>query len=140
MCRGRSRVWAVITLAFSAGGLWTVVSIAQHQPDHGILALLFEIFLTFAALYWFDFRRTSTGVLTSILGLVAWASVFPVGLLCDYLVPAGQIPPELWNVPKYFVAFGMIMTLLEDEFLAVGARHRALSSALCRQPPSHVGA
>ena len=93
LCRGRSRVWAVITLAFSLGGIWTAVALAHHAPDHGILALLSEIFLTFAALYWFDFRRTSTGVLTAILGLVAWAAVFPVGLLCDHLVPAGQIPP-----------------------------------------------
>jgi diguanylate cyclase (GGDEF)-like protein/PAS domain S-box-containing protein len=120
LCRGRSRVWAVITLAFAGGGISTAVSLVHHQPDYGISALLFEIFLTFAALYWFDFRRTSTGVLTSILGLVAWASVFPVGLICDYLVRAGQIPAELWNVPKYFVAFGMILTMLEDEFLAVG--------------------
>ena len=120
LCRGRSRVWALITLAFIGGGLWTAVSILRHQPDYGISAFLFEIFLTFAALYWFDFRRTSTGVLTSILGLVAWAFVFPVGLICDYLVRAGQIPAELWNVPKYFVAFGMILTMLEDEFLAVG--------------------
>jgi len=85
---------------FFSGGIWTAVSIFHHQPDYGISALLFEIFLTFAALYWFDFRRTSTGVLTAILGLVAWASVFPVGLLCEYLVRAGQIPPELWNVPS----------------------------------------
>jgi diguanylate cyclase (GGDEF)-like protein/PAS domain S-box-containing protein len=120
LCLGRSKVWAIITLAFSTGGVWTLVSIARHQPDRGILALLSEIFLTFAALYWFDFRRKSTGVLTAILGLFAWAAVFPVGLICDSFVRAGQIPPELWNVPKYFVAFGMIMTLLEDEFLAVG--------------------
>src|ERR1700689_4170561 len=119
-CRGRSRVWAVITLAFSLGGIWTAVSLVHHAPNQGILALLFEIFLTFAALYWFDFRRTSTGVLTAILGLVAWAAVFPVGLICDFFVHAGQIPPELWNVPKYFVAFGMILTLLEDRFLAAG--------------------
>ena len=118
LCRGRSRVWAAITLAFAAGGIWTVVSLVRQQPDYGILALLSEVFFTFAALYWFDFRRTSTGVLTSILGLVAWAAVFPVGLLCSSLVAAGQIPPELWNVPKFFVAFGMILTLLEDEFLA----------------------
>jgi diguanylate cyclase (GGDEF)-like protein/PAS domain S-box-containing protein len=118
LCRRRSRVWAVISLAFSLGGLWSAAGLARHAPDQGILALLSEIFLTFAALYWFDFRRTSTGVLTSILGLVAWASVFPVGMLCNYLIPAAQIPPELWNVPKYFVAFGMILTLLEDEFLA----------------------
>jgi diguanylate cyclase (GGDEF)-like protein/PAS domain S-box-containing protein len=120
LCRGRSRVWAVITLAFSLGGIWISATLARHTPDQGILALLSEIFLTFAALYWFDFRRTSTGVLTAILGLVAWASVFPVGLLCNYLIPAAQIPPGLWNVPKYFVAFGMILTLLEDEFLAAG--------------------
>ncbi len=120
LCRGRSRVWAVITLAFTGGGIWTAVSLVNQQPDHGISALLFEFFLTFAALYWFDFRRTSAGVLTSVLGLVAWASVFPVGLICDYLLRAGQIPAELWNVPKYFVAFGMILTMLEDEFLAVG--------------------
>ncbi len=120
LCRGRSRVWAVITIAFVGSGVLTALSIARHQPDYGISAFLFEIFLTFAALYWFDFRRTSTGVLTSIIGLVAWAAVFPVGLICDYLLQAGQIPAELWNVPKYFVAFGMILTMLEDEFLAVG--------------------
>jgi diguanylate cyclase (GGDEF)-like protein/PAS domain S-box-containing protein len=118
LCRGRSRVWAAITLAFSVSGICTVFSIAHHEPDQGILAILFEIFLTFAALYWFDFHRLSTGILTSILGLVAWASVFPVALLCQYLIPATQIPPALWNVPKFFVAFGMILTLLEDEFLA----------------------
>jgi diguanylate cyclase (GGDEF)-like protein/PAS domain S-box-containing protein len=120
LCRLRSRVWAVITVAFTGGGLWTLIALSRHRPDQGILALLFEVFLTFGALYWFDFRRTSAGVLTSILGLMAWASVFPVGLICDSLFPAGQIPSELWNVPKYFVAFGMILTMLEDEFLAVG--------------------
>ena len=120
LCRGRSRVWLAINLTFCLLALWSVAANFRHQPDHGILALLFSIFLTFAALYWFEFRRVSTGVLTAILGLVAWAAVFPISLLCSYLVPAAQIPPELWNVPKYFVAFGMILTLLEDEFLAVG--------------------
>jgi diguanylate cyclase (GGDEF)-like protein/PAS domain S-box-containing protein len=120
LCRGRSSVWAVISVVFSVAGLCTVFSIAHQQPDHGVLAILFEIFLTFAALYWLDFHRLSTGVMTAILGLVAWASVFPVGLLCSYLIPAAQIPPGLWNVPKYFVAFGMILTLLEEEFLAAG--------------------
>jgi diguanylate cyclase (GGDEF)-like protein/PAS domain S-box-containing protein len=120
LCRGRSKVWAVMTVSFVASGVWSTVAILKHQPDQGILAVLFEIFLVFAALYWFDFRRTSAGVLTSILGLVAWASVFPVSLVCAYLFPAGTIPPGLWNVPKFFVAFGMILTLLEDEFLSAG--------------------
>jgi diguanylate cyclase (GGDEF)-like protein/PAS domain S-box-containing protein len=116
LCRERSRMWAMIALTFVAGGLWTVLSLARQEPDHGILAMLSVVFATFAAFYWIDFQRTSAGVLTSILGLVAWAAVFPVGLICSFLVKAGQIPAELWNVPKYFVAFGMILTLLEDEF------------------------
>ena len=109
-----------------------MIGIAHGQPDQGILALLFEVFLAFAALYWFDFRRTSTGVLTSIVGLIAWASVFPVSQLCAWLAPAAQIPPELWNVPKFFVAFGMIVTLLEDEFLSAALameRYRLLFAA-----------
>jgi diguanylate cyclase (GGDEF)-like protein/PAS domain S-box-containing protein len=116
LCRS-SQVWSLITLTFTVGGLWTAVSLFHHFPDRGILAMLSEIFLTFAALYWFEFRRTSTGVLTSIFGLVAWGAVFPVGLATSFLVREGQIPSELWNVPKYFVAFGMILTLLENEFL-----------------------
>ena len=116
-CRKRSRVWSAMTLTFSLAWLWTIVGLVRHDSDQGIEALLFEIFLTFAALYWFDFRRISPGVVTSIVGLVAWALVFPLSLLCDHLVKAGTIPAELWNVPKYFVAFGMFLTLLEDEYL-----------------------
>src|ERR1700748_478776 len=43
LCRGRRLVRASIILAFTAGGIWTVVSILRHQPDNGISALLFEI-------------------------------------------------------------------------------------------------
>jgi diguanylate cyclase (GGDEF)-like protein/PAS domain S-box-containing protein len=132
LCRERTRVCSVITFAFLAGGVWSVVSLAYGQPDQGISALLFEVFLTFAALYWFDFRRTSTGVLTAIIGLMAWASVFPVSQLCQWLMPSAQIPAELWNVPKYFVAFGMIVTMLEDEFFSAAramAHYRLLFAA-----------
>jgi two-component system, NtrC family, sensor kinase len=38
-----------------------------------------------------------------------------VGALFDHYLPKLQMNPELWNVPKYFVAFGMVLTLLEDK-------------------------
>ena len=131
-------MWAVVTLAFVVGGIWSVVSLRHHAPDQGILALLFEVFLTFAALYWFDFRRTSTGVVTAIRAVVG-AAVFPVGLLCHYLVPAAQIPPGLWNVSKYFVAFGMILTLLEDEFLALQGGQWSITGCSSRPTPIPCG-
>ena len=39
--------------------------------------------------------------------------------MMDVWAPNLKINPELWNTPKFFVAFGMILTLLEDksEFL-----------------------
>ncbi len=118
--RHRSKILPTIMLTFAGGEFWAFYAIAHHRSKDGISAILAEIFLTFAALYWFDFRRFSAGVLTSVIGLVAWASVFPVSLLCEYFIPSAAIPAALWNVPTYFVAFGMVLTLLEDEILAAG--------------------
>ena len=60
-----------------------------------------------------------------VYGLLFWAwsrglRSFPSGCFAAISSRPGRFPPELWNVPKYFVAFGMILTLLEDEFLAAG--------------------
>jgi signal transduction histidine kinase len=62
-----------------------------------------------------------------------WGAVFPVGALLDAWAPNLKINPELWNTPKYFVAFGMILTLLEDksEFLrSAGEREQKLNYQL----------
>jgi diguanylate cyclase (GGDEF)-like protein/PAS domain S-box-containing protein len=45
------------------------------------------------------------------------------------LWPAAQLPPQLWNLPKYLVAVGMILTLLEEEIVGAedaGAHYRVL--------------
>ncbi|HEV2274768.1 MAG TPA: EAL domain-containing protein [Acidobacteriaceae bacterium] len=118
--RRRMRHLIFIVLTFAAGEFWTFYAVAHHRPQDGISAFLAEIFLTFASLYWFDFRRLSAGVLTSLLGLFAWAAFFPLSLVCESWMPGVPISAGLWNVPKYFVAFGMILTLLEDEICAAG--------------------
>ena len=130
--RRRPKLLLFLTLSFAAGEFWIFYAISHHRAEDGISAMLAEIFLTFASLYWFDFRRFSAGVLTTVTGLLAWASVFPISVLCDYLIPHAAIPSGLWNVPKYVVAFGMILTLLEDEILAAGrasGHYRLLFSA-----------
>ncbi len=89
--------------------------VLHGQAGNSIYPILSEIFLLNAVLYWEDFRRATAGVLAAVLGLTAWGAVFPCALLLERLVPQLTVIGELWNVPKYFVAFGMILTLLEEQ-------------------------
>jgi signal transduction histidine kinase len=87
--------------------------------DFGFLALLTLGFGLPGFLFWRRYQRWTPGVITSAGGFLLWGAVFPIGWLMDTYAPHLKVNPELWNTPKYFVAFGMILTLLEDksEFL-----------------------
>ncbi|HEX4036646.1 MAG TPA: EAL domain-containing protein [Acidobacteriaceae bacterium] len=98
-----------------AGTAWLASAILRGHGDVGIYAILSEVFFLNALLYWEGFRRSSAGVLAAVLGLGAWGAVFPCALLLQALLPRLAISGELWNVPTYFVAFGMILTLLEEQ-------------------------
>ncbi|HSY00620.1 MAG TPA: EAL domain-containing protein [Acidobacteriaceae bacterium] len=108
-----ARRWNLVILA--AGAIWMIAEILRHHPDDSVYFIPTEMYLINGVLYWEDFRRTSSGVMVSVIGLVAWGVVFPCALLILHFLPALNVPGELWNVPKYFVAFGMILTLLEAE-------------------------
>lgn len=97
--------------------VWASHDISHHRPFPGLNPALAQIYLLNALIYWYGFRRWSTGVITATVGMVAWASVFPVSVMVAAFLPSAHLPAELWNLPKYFVEFGMILTLLEDEIV-----------------------
>ena len=105
-------------------GLFAVARAWHHQYDFGFLALLTLGFSLPAFLYLRRYWRLSPGVITSAGGFILWGAVFPLGYFVDTHFPTLKINPELWNTPKFFVAFGMILTLLEDKsyFLAAAKR------------------
>ena len=105
-----------------AGTVWWASLLRSGQVDNSIYPLLAEIYLLNAVLYWEDFRRKTAGVLVSVSGLAAWGAVFPCALLMAAYLPREQVIGEMWNVPKYFVAFGMILTLLEEQKREADAR------------------
>lgn len=108
-----ARRWAEAILL--AATLWFLYLLAHRQVDNTIYPLLSEIFFLNAVLYWEDFRSKTAGVLVSVSGLAAWGAVFPCALLLAAFLPRLNVIEEMWNVPKYFVAFGMILTLLEEQ-------------------------
>jgi signal transduction histidine kinase len=107
----------------------------QHDYLFGLKAILTLCFGLPAFLFWRRYRRWSPGVITSAGGFLLWALVFPVTSLIDTHWPDIHINAEVWNTPKFFVAFGMILSLLEDksEFLtSARQRERKLNRQLQR--------
>ena len=116
--RESKRVVTLIILSIATCGNWMVWSIAHQRMDVCVSAILAQFYLTVAIVYIDEFRRISGGMLTVSVGLFAWAAVFPAAEFCDHLGIVDRISPELWNIPKYFVAFGMILSLLEEEIIS----------------------
>ena len=125
---------AAFWMPFSViAGAVSLVHAWRRDFDFGFLAMLTIGFALPGYFFWRRYRRWSPGVLTSAGGFFLWGLVFPVGALADVYAPHLKINPELWNTPKFFVAFGMILTLLEDksEYLkSASERERKLSRQL----------
>jgi len=121
----RSKLFVMITSALCEILIlaWADHDIAHRGAIPGVNAALAQIYLLNALIYWYGFRRWSMGVITATIGLVAWATVFPISVAVAAYLPTVHIAAELWNLPKYFVEFGMILTLPEDEVIET-ARQR----------------
>jgi diguanylate cyclase (GGDEF)-like protein len=91
----------------------------QHRPGNGVYmainAVLFVIYLGCSINFFFAYRRATAGTLITIAGFMAWASVFVLAPWLFFAFPHIHIEAEVWNLPKYLVALGMILVLLEDQ-------------------------
>lgn len=109
--------------------------IVQHRPDGTMLALnglLCAVYLGTGLHFLMMFRRTSGGALITTIGFFLWAAVFPVGTAIQMFFPHLQVEGEVWNLPKYVVAVGMILSLLEDQI--AHNKHLALHDELTGLP------
>lgn len=111
----RSQFNLGLGIVLVAAGIWAVGEQLRGNGSFGALAILTLMFAICGFLFWRRFPRRSTGVITVSAGFLCWGAVFPIGSLMDYLLPKLQINPEIWNVPKFFVAVGMILAVLEEK-------------------------
>ena len=108
--------WIVVALycALSAFLLYF-----QHRPGNGIDlaqdAVLFSVYIGCCIYSWYAYRRATAGAFITIAGFLAWASVFVVAPTMQAFWPRVSVESEVWNLPKYLVAIGMILLLLEDQ-------------------------
>ena len=125
--------WAVIGLNCS---LSVFLLLFQQRNGNGadlaLNAVLFTVYFGCCVSFWFAHRRATAGAFITIAGFLAWALVFVVAPLTQALLPLVQIESGVWNLPKYVVAAGMILLVLEDQI--EHNRHLALHDHLTGLP------
>ena len=104
-------------------GLWVDWQAGAGRVDYGLDFYLFGYFTITAMAYFRRFRRFTPGVIFSSASFLAWALVFPTYAAMHAY---GMAPPGfIFNLPKYAVAFGMILTLFENQTaVASNAAHQ----------------
>jgi diguanylate cyclase (GGDEF)-like protein/PAS domain S-box-containing protein len=125
----RPALRAALVLSVAGCTGWLSYGILHHHDGTSLDVMLTQVYLLLALLYSFEVSRFTAGVRTVVLSLYAWAAVWISAAATQALWPALQLPEQLWNLPKYLVAVGMILTLLEEEIVSAedaGAHYRVL--------------
>jgi len=91
----------------------------QNRPGDGntlaLDAILFTTYFNCGVLFLYSHRRAYAGPWIAIVGFFAWASVFVIGPLMQSRFSSVRLDNEVWNLPKYVVAVGMMLVLLENQ-------------------------
>jgi len=91
----------------------------QHRPGDGLYlalnAVLFTVYFDCSLNFLYAYRRGTAGAFVTIAGFLSWSAVFVVGPCLVELVPNLKLESEVWNLPKYVVAVGMILLILEEQ-------------------------
>lgn len=125
--------WVTVSLYT---GLSIFVLSVQNRPGNGpdlaLNGVLFTVYLGCCIHFWWAYRRATAGAFITIAGFLAWANVFTIAPAMQSFWPGIHVESEVWNLPKYVVAVGMILLLLEDQI--EHNRHLALHDPLTGLP------
>ena len=129
--RSASR-WIAVVMHVALAAALLHWQFSAHGPDLMTVMPLFAAYFTCCLQFGFSNQRRTGGFVVITLGLLAWSLVFPVGMAFDVFLPNVQVGAEVWNLPKYLVAVGMILLLLEGQLKR--NQHLAYHDALTGLP------
>ncbi len=78
-------------------------------------AVLFTVFFSCCIHFLYTYRGATTGGFITIAGFLAWAAAFIVEPGALAYLPSLSLESGVWNLPKFVVAVGMILLLLEEQ-------------------------
>lgn len=108
--------WTLVALNCA---LCAFLLVFQNRPETGprfaLNAVFFAVYFGCCLQFLYTYRRKSAGAFITISGFLSWAGVFVIAPILQTYRPTLHMDNEVWNLPKYVVAFGMILLLLEDQ-------------------------
>ncbi len=115
LARPRHRTPQTLPLAIGFA-LLGIFSLSALGLDRIIVlnATLCVLFLSAAYVYYAGALRVTRGVPVAAAGLAGWGLTYPLALGLAHLATPIVVDPILLSLPLYCVAYGMILTLLEE--------------------------
>jgi len=108
--------WLTVGLQFGLGAELLVLRRQMNgSTDLCVDAILFTVYIGCCLYFWYTHQKGTTGSIITIGGFMAWALVFVLAPLQQRYLPSFKIEGEVWNLPKYVVAIGMLLLLLEKQ-------------------------
>ena len=127
------RHWAA--LAFCACLSIFLLMVQNRRPFGAPIAWNGFLFTVYFGSCFFTFwtnRRASAGAIVTVIGFLGWALVFVLEPLQQARFPEVHIESEIWHLPAFVVAMGMLLILLEDQLRH--SMHLALHDELTGLP------
>ncbi len=95
---------------------WVIWRAKSGDFWQGLYFYMFGFFAVTGMAYYRHFRRFTPGVIFTAISFFAWGCIAPVGNALYFAHHIGPGPGSFfWELPRFFVAFGMILTLLENQ-------------------------
>ncbi len=126
--KNRLQLGCILVIAAGCAG-WLAFAWRTGDLTLVLEDVLTQCFGLSAVLLTFGRRKLSVATAITSAGAIAWGFVWVLGASVAHFAPLAVVSPEVWNLPKYFVALGMILTLLEQEIQAAelsAAQYRLL--------------
>ena len=122
--RGFSGYSAAIALLCSVAGAWALRAALAGSFHEGTVVLLGMGFALPGVFICRNYWDAAPAVVTISVGFFCWGAVFPILYITGRLAPHLIIPSAYWDTPKLFVAFGMILAVVEDKSHAIAGMQR----------------
>jgi PAS domain S-box-containing protein len=111
----RSPYFYTLSLLLPYSG-WVIRKAYSGDFWQGLYFYMFGLFAVTGMAYYRHFRRFTPGVIFTAISFFAWGCIAPVGNALYFTHHIGPGPERFfWELPRFFVAFGMILTLLENQ-------------------------